>query len=569
MFIARGEKFTKDKVAKSIPDGMFWTSTEKYGFSFTEGKKFPFRLILKERDREKYKNPKLQEQLKERAIQCIKNNEDRIWKAALKFLEDTKHDFGEEAVLSKPEIETPYYIERAYDYDEWTVGVTFEVETIKEHGYEIWVRLSDNAIVRNISGSVPEWPPVQKYKKPSKEAFDINRAASENFIKSMINSGRIAVAEAAEDEFNDELDDTGEPTEDDIRDPFGDGDTSAEDEAFEDIGDYNEFENTEIDNGDSGFYEEPVEEEPKEVEKVHTIDTISQITNKFDQYMADIGIDWTPFIQNGRIKKAANFKYIEDLRTHLNKLFDEKEFRYVEIFNKYYDFLTDTNMAKAWNLFGRENMGKPYLAEGAALLMYELAVEWVPVIVRYYKESPTFSKDIRPEEDSFFKAFPHLNDLTYIAAIIVENKEFKKLITSDKSRELLQDESKYQLTAQQAKSKPSLRGLGESLSYYAGLVKENFGDITAGALDKFAILAFWSKNTKMPMNDRLNLIDRLIKIVTANTTPSTDPNAPDPLMQALDVLNQSCTELVKNRAEARITLESNERNYPSYIVEKK
>ena len=199
--------------------------------------------------------------------------------------------------------------------------------------------------------------------------------------------------------------------------------------------------------------------------------------------------------------------------------------------------------------------------------MYELTVEWVPVIVRYYKESPVFSKEIAPEEDSFFKKFPNLNLLTYTAAIITENKEFKKLLTSQKSKDLLQDESKYNLTAQQAKSKPMLRGLGESLSYYAGLVKENFGDITAGFLDKIAVIAFLSNNTKMPMNDRLSLVERLIKIVTTNTT-AVEPGQPDPLISALDVLNQTCTEFIKNRSEARITLDSNEKNFPTVFVDK-
>lgn len=393
------------------------------------------------------------------------------------------------------------------------------------------------------------------------------------FITDMINSGRIAVSEAAADEFNEELDEE-QPSEDE---GMGFGDQVAQNSSGGNEDDTTEvdeedFMNTDFSDdgmGNNDFedeYEEP-EPEPEPVEKIHTIDTISQITNRFDQNMAQIGFDWDPFILNGRIKKAANFKYIEDMRTHLNKLFDDKEFRYVEVFNDLYDMMTDTNLGKSWNIFGRENFGKPYLAEGAALLMYELTVEWVPVIVRYYKESPVFSKEIAPEEDSFFKKFPNLNLLTYTAAIITENKEFKKLLTSQKSKDLLQDESKYNLTAQQAKSKPMLRGLGESLSYYAGLVKENFGDITAGFLDKIAVIAFLSNNTKMPMNDRLSLVERLIKIVTTNTT-AVEPGQPDPLISALDVLNQTCTEFIKNRSEARITLDSNEKNFPTVFVDK-
>ena len=402
------------------------------------------------------------------------------------------------------------------------------------------------------------------------KSYNINQASSESFIKEMIWSGRIAVSEAAEDEFNEELDDNNEDNDsqnggflDEVNNNQSgtSNDESPENEEFND-----DMNDDQTYDEDMYLEEEEVEPEPEPVEKIHTIDTISQITNRFDQNMAQIGFDWTPFIVNGRIKKAANFKYIEDMRTHLNKLFDDKKFRYVDVYNKLYDMMTDTNLGKSWNLFGRENFGKPYLAEGAALLMYELTVEWVPVIVRYYKESPVFSEDIAPEEDSFFKKFPNLNLLTYVAAIIVENKEFKKLLTSQKSKDLLLDESKYNLTAAQAKKKTSLRGLGESLSYYAGLVKENFGDITAGFLDKIAVVAFLSINTKMPMNDRLSLVERLIKIVTTNTT-AVEPGQPDPLISALDTLNTTCTEFIKNRAEAKITLDSNEKNFPTVIIE--
>ena len=555
MFVAVGEKFKKDKVSSNIPSGMFWTSVEEYGFSFTDGKKYPFRLVLRSKDQEKYKNPKLQEQLKERAIKCLKDNEERIWKEAVKFLNDTRADYGAENVLEKPEMETAYQISRTYDHNEWAVCVTFEFERIKEHGYSIWVRFVDNMIVRSFSGEEAEWPEIKMNIKSSKEAYDVNRASSENFIKNMIYSGRIAVSEAAADEFNEELDNTAESTEEFEEQPMEEG-----------------FDDGSMDGGmgmgDDGFGEtfEEEEVEPEPVEKIHTIDTLSQITNRFDQNMAEVGFTWDSFIINGRIKKAPNFKYIEDIRIHLNKLFDDKEFRYVQIYNKLYDFLTDVNLGKSWNVYGRENMGKPYLAEGAALLMYELAVEWVPVIVRYYKESPVFSKEIAPEEDSFFKKFPNLNLLTYVAAIVVENKEFRKLLTSQKSKDLLLDEGKYNLTAKQAKAKPGLRGLGESLSYYAGLVKENFGDITAGYLDKIAVVAFLNNNTKMPMNDRLSLIERLIKIVTTPVV-NTDPNQPDPLMSALDVLNQTCTEFVKNRAEAKITLDSNEKNFPTVFID--
>ena len=536
-----------------------WVATNKYPLKISNGKKVEIRIILYNKD-----------------IKSTQDNLDKLLEMGINFVDNNPKE-----ILEKVEKERREIAEERLD----------ELKDMKVFGLIIENKKGSDVIYAcpeaNLYEETAEHEGIAPFikvgkfnsKVTSKENFittsvnknyNINQASSESFIKEMIWSGRIAVSEAAEDEFNEELDDNNEDNNsqnggflDEVNNnQNGTSDEeSPENEEFADDG----YDDQTYDE-DMYLEEEVAEPEPEPVEKIHTIDTISQITNRFDQNMAQIGFDWTPFIINGRIKKAANFKYIEDMRTHLNKLFDDKKFRYVDVYNKLYDMMTDTNLGKSWNLFGRENFGKPYLAEGAALLMYELTVEWVPVIVRYYKESPVFSEDIAPEEDSFFKKFPNLNLLTYVAAIIVENKEFKKLLTSQKSKDLLLDESKYNLTAAQAKKKTSLRGLGESLSYYAGLVKENFGDITAGFLDKIAVVAFLSINTKMPMNDRLSLVERLIKIVTTNTT-AVEPGQPDPLISALDTLNTTCTEFIKNRAEAKITLDSNEKNFPTVIIE--
>ena len=549
------EKWTKNFEATKYE---VWIASKKYPLKISNGKKVEIRIILYKKD-----------------IKATQEILDRLLEMGINFVENDPKSILKE--VQKERIEAAKYEGKLDDLKD--LGIFGLIIENKEGSNDIYVYPEANLYEdNNDNEGIAPGIKVGKFKEltTSKESsvissvnrkYNLNDAASESFIKEMIRSGRIAVSEAAEDEFNEEM------KEDNSSGGFldevsGNQGTESEDVAPED--EFNEDDNFEDDGSfeteeDFGF-EEEVEPEPEPVEKIHTIDTISQLTNRFDQNMAQIGFDWDPFIINGRIKKSANFKYVEDMRTHLNKLFDDKKFRYVDVYNKFYDMLTDTNLGKSWNIFGRENFGKPYLAEGAALLMYELTVEWVPVIVRYYKESPVFSEDIAPEEDSFFKKFPNLNLLTYVAAIIVENKEFKKLLTSQKSKDLLLDESKYNLTAAQAKKKTSLRGLGESLSYYAGLVKENFGDITAGFLDKIAVVAFLSINTKMPMNDRLSLVERLIKIVTTNTT-AVEPGQPDPLIAALDVLNTTCTEFIKNRAEAKITLDSNEKNFPTVMID--
>lgn len=551
----------KWKLSHKSKEYSSWIATNKYPLKIADGKKVEIRIMLYTKD-----------------LKASQDNLDRLLEMGINFVEHNPKEVLEH--VNKERIETAKFEGKLDELKDMKIfGLIIENKKGSDFIYACpEANLYDDTMENE---GIAPFVEIGKFNNEvtSKENFittsvnknyNINQASSESFIKEMIWSGRIAVSEAAEDEFNEELDDNngddnsqngGFLDEVNNNQSGTSNEESPEDEDFADDGNDDQTYDE-----DMYLEEEEAEPEPEPVEKIHTIDTISQITNRFDQNMAQIGFDWTPFIVNGRIKKAANFKYIEDMRTHLNKLFDDKKFRYVDVYNKLYDMMTDTNLGKSWNLFGRENFGKPYLAEGAALLMYELTVEWVPVIVRYYKESPVFSEDIAPEEDSFFKKFPNLNLLTYVAAIIVENKEFKKLLTSQKSKDLLLDESKYNLTATQAKKKTSLRGLGESLSYYAGLVKENFGDITAGFLDKIAVVAFLSINTKMPMNDRLSLVERLIKIVTTNTT-AVEPGQPDPLISALDTLNTTCTEFIKNRAEAKITLDSNEKNFPTVIIE--
>lgn len=44
-----------------------------------------------------------------------------------------------------------------------------------------------------------------------------------------------------------------------------------------------------------------------------------------------------------------------------------------------------------------EKYGKPFIAEGLALLLYELAVDWATLLVRYFKELPV----LKDTDDSF------------------------------------------------------------------------------------------------------------------------------------------------------------------------
>ena len=158
------------------------------------------------------------------------------------------------------------------------------------------------------------------------------------FINEMRRTGRLTFGEAAEDEFGDELTDTGEG--------------EIIDDDPENMGDLALDDNSDIEYEEDGL--EVEEEEELEPTRIQTIDVISQVTAKFDQYMIDTQIDWDAFIVHGRITKAPNYKYVEDLYTILNKTFDEKKFRFVEIYNQLFDMMCDKNIAKSLNVYGRE-----------------------------------------------------------------------------------------------------------------------------------------------------------------------------------------------------------------------
>lgn len=55
-----------------------------------------------------------------------------------------------------------------------------------------------------------------------------------------------------------------------------------------------------------------------------------------------------------------------------------------------------------------------------------------------------------------FKKFPNLQLLTYFAELFNNSNEFGKLVSNSNARDLLNDDTKYKLTAEQAKEKTKL-----------------------------------------------------------------------------------------------------------------
>lgn len=381
-----------------------------------------------------------------------------------------------------------------------------------------------------------------------------------SYIINLINSGRIVASAEAEEELVSEL----SPGEQEL---VNDGEAETEPAPLPEEG-------TEPspDGGDEVLPHEEgnvetTEEAPKEenVKKIYTLEVLSKVMAKYDQYMAESNIDWSQYINKGRVKKSPCFVYIEDMHTLINNTLDEKEFEFVKIYNQLFDFMTDDKTASSLAIYGRESYSKPYIAEGLALLLYELTIDWAIVLTRYYKEMP----DIKNEQDSFFKKFPNLRLLTYISYLIVNAKEFNELISKDAVRDLITADTTYKLGLEVNKKNKNPKSLyklaGENFSYFASLIRHDYADITCGAIANLGVVVFLSNKTAMELSNRLSLITALIRGISAKNPVQVDQN--NQTISTLSTVDIQATELLKNRSEAKIMLDANEKQYPLAVID--
>lgn len=381
-----------------------------------------------------------------------------------------------------------------------------------------------------------------------------------SYIINLINSGRIVASAEAEEELVSEL----SPGEQEL---VNDGEAEAEPAPLPEEG-------TEPspDGGDEVLPHEEgnvetTKEAPKEenVKKIYTLEVLSKVMAKYDQYMAESNIDWSQYINKGRVKKSPCFVYIEDMHTLINNTLDEKEFEFVKIYNQLFDFMTDDKTASSLAIYGRESYSKPYIAEGLALLLYELTIDWAIVLTRYYKEMP----DIKNEQDSFFKKFPNLRLLTYISYLIVNAKEFHELISKDAVRDLITADTTYKLGLEVNKKNKNPKSLyklsGENFSYFASLIRHDYADITCGTIANLGVVVFLSNKTAMELTNRLSLITALIRGISAKNPVQVDQN--NQTISTLSTVDIQATELLKNRSEAKIMLDANEKQYPLAVID--
>lgn len=335
------------------------------------------------------------------------------------------------------------------------------------------------------------------------------------------------------------------------------GEADNEELAEESLSEENETPEEEVPNETE---DNTSEEKTEPVSKVQTLDIITLVMSKFDKYMEDTKINWDNFIKNGKIMNTPNFVFVDDLYNLLNNTLDEKIFEFIPIYNTLFENMTDAKFVKNLSNYGREKYGKPFLAEGLALLLYELTVDWAIFLARYFKELPS----IQSSEDSFVRKFPNLRLLTYIAKLFNDSTEFAKLIKDEKAVELLSNDTKYSLTADQAKKKPRLyRASGESLSYFASLIRFNYADVMVGAIDKLGTVAFLTSKCAEELHQRLAFIKELITVAVSKNVSVT--NSTSPVNSGMTLMETRVMDLLKQRTEARLMLDMNERNYPMKV----
>ena len=387
-------------------------------------------------------------------------------------------------------------------------------------------------------------------------------------INELIRKGKIVVAsyeadeglteeqlnEATEEEGSgDDATDVAEDVENET-DELNEDNPVSEDELEEDVETTEESEDEE---------KPPHEESTTEVKQLYTLEVLSQVMAKYDNYMASTELEWNNYIVKGKVKKGASFIFVEDMHTLVNNTLDEEKFEFIKIYNQLYDYMTEDKTVSLLALYGRESYGKPFLAEGIALLLYELSVDWAVFMTRYYKETP----QLENEEDSFFKRFPNLRFLSYIAYLLLNSEQLKELISKDTIRDLMSVETQYKLTSNnRAKKKALYKLAGENFSYYASLIRYNYADIMVGVLDKLGTIAYLCKQCPVDMNGRLQLITMLINAVSSKTPVTVDTNNTQVLSNSLQMVEVRAMEVLKGRSEATIMLESNEKNYPLAVI---
>ena len=96
------------------------------------------------------------------------------------------------------------------------------------------------------------------------------------------------------------------------------------------------------------------------------------------------------------------------------------------------------------------------------------------------------------------------------------------------------------------------------------MIRHDYADITCGAIANLGVVVFLSNKTATELSNRLTLITGLIRGISAKNPVQVDQN--NQTVSALSTVDMQATELLKNRSEAKILLDANEKQYPLAVV---
>lgn len=304
-----------------------------------------------------------------------------------------------------------------------------------------------------------------------------------------------------------------------------------------------------------GLYEEVIEYDTVQTQlapKPNMLKLLSSMMIKYEDNMK--GVNFSKLHLKGKIEKGEYFPVIKGLSNYIEAAIEvyKDKLTFVDTYIKWLAFIKKHE--KNLYLLSEDYYKKPYVYEGLILLTYEMSVEWIPFLVKHIKNGDSiFTQDVETH-------FTYMDTLCIVAQTIMDSKEFTKFIGSEKTKKMIERvefgvEDEY---ANVIIEKPELFKLkGESLALYSSFIQEGYFDIIAGLFEKLTVIAYMSKNTKISLTDRIDLIRKFLEIVTH--PDGRGFNA----MEEIDKLDKGkISELILKRAEARILYDSDINNNP-------
>ena len=86
-----------------------------------------------------------------------------------------------------------------------------------------------------------------------------------------------------------------------------------------------------------------------------------------------------------------------------------------------------------------------------------------------------------------------------------------------------------------------------------------------GAIDKLGTVAFLTSKCTEELHQRLAFIKELITVAVSKNVSVTNSTSTSPVNSGMTLMETRVMDLLKQRTEARLMLDMNERNYPMKV----